>query len=54
VYAGSRAVNVNNYPWNVNTNIGARFACDSGRSKIINSEQFITVIESQGMRPCES
>lgn len=28
VVAGSRAVNVNNYPWNVNTNIGSRFACD--------------------------
>ena len=29
VHAGPRAVNVNNYPWNVNTNIGSRFACDS-------------------------
>ena len=28
VYAGSRAVNVNNVPWNVNVNIGSRFACD--------------------------
>ena len=27
-YAGARAVNCNNYPWNVNTNIGARGACD--------------------------
>ncbi len=26
--AGARAVNCNNYPWNVNTNIGARGACD--------------------------
>ncbi len=26
--AGARAVNVNNYPWNVNTNIGARCGCD--------------------------
>lgn len=25
---GARAVNLNNYPWNVNTNIGARCACD--------------------------
>ncbi|MCX4305421.1 MAG: hypothetical protein OSJ69_06425 [Acetatifactor sp.] len=28
VNAGARAVNCNNYPWNVNTNIGARGACD--------------------------
>jgi hypothetical protein len=26
--AGSRYVNLNNYPWNVNTNIGSRFACE--------------------------
>ena len=26
--AGARCVNCNNYPWNVNTNIGARGACD--------------------------
>ena len=26
--AGSRTVNLNNYPWNVNTNIGSRFACE--------------------------
>lgn len=25
---GVRALNCNNYPWNVNTNIGARGACD--------------------------
>jgi hypothetical protein len=29
VNCGARAVNVNNYPWNVNTNIGSRLACDS-------------------------
>jgi hypothetical protein len=29
VNAGSRAVNANNYPWNVNTNIGVRLACDN-------------------------
>lgn len=29
VRAGARAVNVNNYPWNVNTNIGSRLACDN-------------------------
>jgi hypothetical protein len=28
VNAGARSVNLNNYPWNVNTNIGARAACD--------------------------
>lgn len=29
---GARAVNCNNYPWNVNTNIGARGACDLVRT----------------------
>jgi hypothetical protein len=29
VNAGSRTVNANNYPWNVNTNIGVRLACDN-------------------------
>jgi hypothetical protein len=29
VHAGARAVNANNYPWNVNTNIGVRLACDN-------------------------
>ncbi|MBI3584182.1 MAG: SUMF1/EgtB/PvdO family nonheme iron enzyme [Nitrospinae bacterium] len=29
VIAGSRCVNLYYYPWNVNTTIGARFACDS-------------------------
>ena len=28
VHCGPRTVNLNNYPWNVNTNIGARLACD--------------------------
>lgn len=28
VYAGSRASNRNNYVWNSNSNIGARFACE--------------------------
>ena len=32
VHCGSRAVNCNNYPWNVNTNIGARGACDLVRT----------------------
>ena len=31
-YGGARAVNCNNYPWNVNTNIGARGACDLVRT----------------------
>jgi hypothetical protein len=29
VHAGARAVNTNNYPWNVNSNIGSRLACDN-------------------------
>jgi hypothetical protein len=28
VNCGPRTVNGNNWPWNVNTNIGARFACE--------------------------
>jgi hypothetical protein len=28
VHCGGRTVNLNNYPWNVNTNIGSRLACD--------------------------
>jgi hypothetical protein len=28
VNCGGRAVNLNNYPWNVNVNIGSRLACD--------------------------
>ena len=28
VHCGSRAVNCNNYPWNVNTNIGVWCVCD--------------------------
>lgn len=29
VHAGARTVNVNNYPWNVNSNIGSRLACEN-------------------------
>ena len=29
VHAGPRTVTVNNYPWNVNTNIGSRLACEN-------------------------
>ena len=28
VHCGPRTVNLNNYPWNVNTNVGSRLACD--------------------------
>jgi hypothetical protein len=28
-HCGPRTVNLNNYAWNVNTNIGARLACDN-------------------------
>jgi hypothetical protein len=28
VNAGCRCVNTNNYPWNVNVNIGSRCGCD--------------------------
>jgi len=28
VHDGSRTVNCNNYPWNVNSNIGVRCVCD--------------------------
>lgn len=28
VHDGSRAVNANNYPWNVNTNVGVWGVCD--------------------------
>ena len=34
VHDGSRAVNCNNYPWNVNTNIGVRCVCDYAAFKI--------------------
>jgi hypothetical protein len=29
VHCGGRAVNLSNYPWNVNTNNGSRLACDN-------------------------
>jgi hypothetical protein len=29
VNCGPRTVNLNNYAWNVNTNIGSRLACDT-------------------------
>ena len=32
--AGSRSRNANNYRWNTNTNIGARFASDTGQQKL--------------------
>jgi len=35
--AGSRARNANNYRWNTNTNIGTRFAADTGFIAELNS-----------------
>jgi hypothetical protein len=34
VNCGGRTVNLNDYPWNVNTNIGSRLACDSVYSNL--------------------
>ena len=36
VHDGSRAVNCNNYPWNVNTNIGVRAVCDSLTFRLVS------------------
>ncbi|GHU65119.1 hypothetical protein FACS189447_03500 [Spirochaetia bacterium] len=36
VNAGPRCVNLNNYAWNVNPNIGVRLACDDRRIIKIN------------------
>lgn len=51
VHAGARAVNANNYPWNVNTNIGARLACDNflcfAKSKDVCR---ITVLQAVALR----
>jgi len=35
VHAGSRTVNLNNYAWNVNTNIGCRLACDKEKKRLV-------------------
>ncbi len=35
VFAGPRAVNVNNWPWNVSTNIGVRLACENQHDSTI-------------------
>ena len=43
---GPRTVNANNYPWNVNTNIGARLACDN---KIVQRKRM-----RQQLRFCRS
>ena len=32
-FAGARSTNLNNQPWDVNTNIGARLACENQASK---------------------
>jgi len=34
---GSRSRNANNYRWNTNTNIGARFVADTGLRNELNS-----------------
>lgn len=46
VYAGPRAVNTNNQPWNVNTNIGSRLACDTFVTAITKEAFIITVISA--------
>lgn len=51
--AGSRSLNVNNNPWNVNTNIGSRFACDTYSPKNM-PEQNLHIsdsLESQRLSP---
>jgi len=39
-HAGARAANVNNWPWQVNTNIGVRLACDLKKSAIFQTWYF--------------
>jgi hypothetical protein len=54
VNAGARAVNTNNYPWNSNTNIGARGACDyffTGTSLQGAAAQLMNIIISQNGLP---
>jgi hypothetical protein len=46
VHCGPRTVNVNNYPWNRNTNIGGRLACDYSLSCYDKEEALIKVIAS--------
>lgn len=46
--AGSRCVNLNNYPWNVNTNNSSRFACECIvlRVGVSKERQPVIVIQS--------
>ena len=48
---GARAVNCNNYPWNVNTNIGARGACDLVRTLQAQSSTEYWQGLRKGIRP---
>jgi hypothetical protein len=48
---GARAVNVNNYPWNVNTNNGVRLACDNFLCLAMNKDVCkITVLRTVAIR----
>lgn len=44
VNTGSRTVNLNNYPWNANTNIGCRLACEvsTPKSRLITVGRAVT------------
>jgi hypothetical protein len=53
VNAGARCVNLNNYPWNVNTNYGSRLACDKVFGNMVYTisrcgyfKEFRTVVDS--------
>lgn len=50
VHAGTRTVNANNYPWNVNTNIGVRLACDNFFIAKIKNAPAITVAGAVAIR----
>ena len=51
VHDGSRTVNCNNYPWNVNTNIGVWCVCDYLETfrlvelRLANKDYLIIIIE---------
>jgi hypothetical protein len=50
VSAGTRTVNANNYPWNVNTSIGVRLACDNFFIAKIKNGDMITVVTTVAIR----
>ena len=52
VHAGPRAVNVNNYPWNVNTNIGSRLACENREKRRSGITVPVAVTDCQIITPC--